>query len=40
MFLKLGPASLSLSSVKFGKGGYAVFRNEHYFLFRGILFFV
>ena len=29
MFLKLGPASLSLSSVKFGKGGYAVFRNEH-----------
>ena len=32
MFLKLGPASLSLSSVKFGKGGYAVFRNEHYIL--------
>ena len=30
MFLKLGPASLSLSSVKFGKGGYAVFRNEHF----------
>ena len=30
MFSRLGPASLSLSSVKFGKGGYAVFRNEHF----------
>ena len=39
MFLKLGPASLSLSSVKFGKGGYAVFRNEHHILSSAIFYF-